>query len=238
MAAKWWLSNSSTHSIFPNQPSSFIPLSIYYWHGLTKLLSFFSGLKSTAVLNYLGAQTIPELAQGSPSKLAPVTCPHHFHKRFFTVCCNKMFQAHHCLPGVSPFPEKPWILSQWEMVLEMMGRAPDVLTAPGCLCLLALSADRSQTICMFEHTYTRTHTHAATRTPTGIHTYVHILLNHHFTLIPPQGLSFALLHTCVSYYTVNSQALSNIHTLSHLLHLLSQRSLTILFILLPDNQVY
>lgn len=199
MAAKWWLSNSSTHSIFPNQPSSFIPLSIYYWHGLTKLLLFFSGLKSTAVLNYLGAQTIPELAQGSPSKLAPVTCPHHFHKRFFTVCCNKMFQAHHCLPGVSPFPEKPWILSQWEMVLEMMGRAPDVLTAPGCLCLLALSADRSQTICMFEHTYTHACSHENTNRHTHIRTHIikssfHPDTSTGFIFCPPPHLCF-LLHS-------------------------------------------
>lgn len=165
MAAKWWLSSSSTHFAFPNQPSPFIhSCSDLLLVGAYKLLLSFSGLKSIAVLNYFGASTVPELARGSPSKLAPVTGPHHFRKCFFTVWYNKMFRAHRCLPGVSPFPEKPRILAQWEMVLEMMAWAPDVLPSPGCLCLLALPADGSDYTHIWAHLHMHTHTHTSTRT--------------------------------------------------------------------------
>lgn len=178
------------------------------------------------ILHYFVTQTVPEVARGSTSKMAPVTRPYHFHWHLFTFWYNKMFQAQLCLPGpdlgVSPFPEESWLLSVGNGVRDDELRTRRVYGSWASLPAGPFSRQIRNYMHVWAHLNMHTHTHTHPR----VHTYVHVLLSHDFTLIPPQGEFFALLHTCMFLTPQWKSRLPETSTFSHLLNLITKSSIT------------
>lgn len=185
----------------------------------------------------MGAQIILELASESSSTLAPVTCPHHFHKHLFSdiTKCSKLIL---CLPAPQPW-RQPWLLLVGNGVRE-----DDLSTrcvyCYGYLGLVALTADRSKTICVYRHINIYMHTHICTHKIINmqIHTHIYILkiVVSNTTNTSTEFIFCPLPHFYVSHFTGSQQY----YTFSHLLNLLIQSKSfrTNSFLLLLNNQVH